>query len=139
MTIRREDPCALCTDARRANGQLCVVESPGDILKIENARCFKGRYHVLGGRLSPALGKGIAELRVSELLARLQPEAVQEIILALGTDVESEATASYLAGLATSRGVTATRLAFGLPSGSAVEYADSVTLSRALQGRQPCD
>jgi recombination protein RecR len=136
ITVTKEDPCALCTDGRRANGQLCVVESIGDIMKIEGCNGFTGRYHVLGGHLSPALGKGVGDLRVSELLARLQPETIQEVILALGTDVESEATASYLAELITSRGVNVSRLAFGLPSGSAIEYADATTLSRAIQGRQ---
>jgi recombination protein RecR len=136
ITVTKEDPCALCTGGRRANGLLCVVESVGDIMKIEGCNGFSGRYHVLGGHLSPALGKGAADLRVSELLARLQPEAIQEVIIALGTDVESEATACYLAELIASRGVKASRLAFGLPSGSAIEYADSTTLSRAIQGRQ---
>jgi recombination protein RecR len=136
ITVTREDPCALCTEGKRANGLLCVVESPGDILKIEACNSFSGRYHVLGGHLSPALGKGVADLRVNELLARLRPETIQEVIVALGTDVESEATASYLAELIASRGVKVSRLAFGLPSGSAIEYADSTTLSRAIQGRQ---
>lgn len=136
ITVSKEDPCALCTDGRRANGLLCVVESVGDIMKIEGCNGFAGRYHVLGGHLSPALGKGFGDLRVTELLARLQPESIQEVIIALGTDTESEATASYLAELIASRGVKASRLAFGLPSGSAIEYADSTTLSRAIQGRQ---
>lgn len=136
ITVAKEDPCAICTDERRATGLLCVVERPGDIVKIEKSRGFQGRYHVLGGHLSPALGKGVADLRVNELLARLQPESVQEVILALGTDVESEATASYVAEVLHSRGVSVSRLAFGLPSGSAVEYADATTLQRAIQGRQ---
>jgi len=136
ITVTKEDPCAICTDGRRAIGLLCVVESPGDIIKIEKSHGFQGRYHVLGGHLSPALGKGVADLRVNELLGRLQPEAIQEVILALGTDVESEATASYVAEVLHSRGVAVSRLAFGLPSGSAVEYADSTTLQRAIQGRQ---
>ncbi|MDK2857867.1 MAG: recombination protein RecR [Verrucomicrobiota bacterium] len=136
ITAAKEDPCVLCTDKRRENGLLCVVESPGDILKIETSGAFNGRYHVLGGHLSPALGRGVADLRVTELLARLQPENIQEVIVALGTDVESEATASYLAEILTSRGANVSRLAFGLPSGSAIEYADSTTLQRAIQGRQ---
>ncbi len=136
ITVTKEDPCALCIDGRRATGLLCVVESPGDIMKIERCNGFSGRYHVLGGHLSPALGKGVADLRVSELLARLHPEQIDEVIIALGTDVESEATASYLAELIASRGVKVSRLAFGLPSGSAIEYADSTTLSRAIAGRQ---
>lgn len=136
ITVTKEDPCALCTEGRRANGLLCVVESPGDIMKIETSGGFIGRYHVLGGHLSPALGKGIADLRVNELLTRLQPENIQEVIIALGTDTESEATASYIAEIITSRGIKASRLAFGLPAGSAIEYTDSTTLARAIQGRQ---
>jgi recombination protein RecR len=136
ITVTKENPCALCTDGRRATGLLCVVEHPGDILKLEKAGGFIGRYHVLGGHLSPALGKGAGDLRVSELLARLQPEDITEVIVALGTDTESEATASYLADLLSSRGIAVSRLAFGLPSGSAIEYADPVTLQRAIQGRQ---
>ncbi len=136
ITVTKEDPCALCTEGKRANGLLCVVESPGDIMKIETSGGFNGRYHVLGGHLSPALGRGVADLRVNELLARLQPENIQEVIVALGTDVESEATASYLAEIIASRGVKASRLAFGIPSGSAIEYTDSTTLARAIQGRQ---
>lgn len=136
ITATREDPCAFCTDSRRATGILCVVEGPGDIIKIEKSRSFQGRYHVLGGHLSPALGKSVADLRVSELLSRLQPENIQEVILALGTDVESEATVSYLADVLTSRNMKVSRLAFGLPSGSAIEFADSTTLQRAIQGRQ---
>jgi recombination protein RecR len=136
ITITKENPCEICSNGKRETGTLCVVESPGDIMKIEKSRGFQGRYHVLGGHLSPALGKGVADLRVNELLSRLQPEAITEVILALGTDVESEATASYVAEVLHSRNVTVSRLAFGLPSGSAVEYADATTLQRALQGRQ---
>lgn len=136
ITITKENPCALCTNASRATGLLCVVEGPGDIMKIEKSHGFQGRYHVLGGHLSPALGKSVADLRVNELLSRLQPENIQEVIIALGTDVESEATVSYLADVLTTRNVKISRLAFGLPSGSAIEYADSTTLQRAIQGRQ---
>ncbi|NQW29088.1 MAG: recombination protein RecR [Ignavibacteria bacterium] len=136
ITVTKENPCALCTDGRRATGLLCVVESPGDIMKIENSHSFQGRYHVLGGHLSPALGKSVADLRVNELLSRLQPDGIEEVIIALGTDVESEATVSYLADVLTSRKVKVSRLAFGLPSGSAIEYADATTLQRAIQGRQ---
>lgn len=136
ITVTKEDPCAICTDECRATGLLCVVERPGDIMRIEKSHGFQGRYHVLGGHLSPALGTGVADLRVNELLARVQPEEIQEVILALGTDVESEATASYVAEVLHSRGVAVSRLAFGLPSGSAVEYADATTLQRAIEGRQ---
>ena len=136
ITTTQENPCSLCTDERRASGLLCVVERPGDIIKIENSRSFQGRYHVLGGHLSPALGRGVADLRVNELLGRLHPEEISEVIIALGTDVESEATANYIAEVLQSRGVTVSRLAFGIPSGSAIEYADATTLKRAIQGRQ---
>ena len=137
ITVTKENPCALCTDGRRATGLLCVVERPGDIIKIEQSHGFQGRYHVLGGHLSPALGTGVADLRMNELLSRLQPEEIQEVILALGTDVESEATASYVAEVLHSRGVRVSRLAFGIPSGSAIEYADATTLQRAIEGRRP--
>lgn len=136
ITVTKEDPCAICTDGRRETGLLCIVERPGDIMRIEQSGGFKGRYHVLGGHLSPALGTGVADLRVNELLARLQPESISEVILALGTDVESESTASYLAEVLSNRNITVSRLAFGLPSGSAIEYADATTLQRALEGRQ---
>lgn len=137
ITVKESDPCTTCRDPEReASGLLCVVESAGDILKFEQTGGFQGRYHVLNGHLSPALGKGVAELRINELLARLQPERVQEVVLALGTDVESDATASYLAEVLTSRGVTVSRPALGLPAGSSIEYTDSVTLQRAMQGRQ---
>ncbi len=136
ITVTKENPCELCSDGQRATGLICVVESPGDILKIDKTHGFKGRYHVLGGHLSPALGKSVADLRVNELLSRLQPEGIQEVIIALGTDVESEATVSYLADVLSSRKVKVSRLAFGLPSGSAIEYADATTLQRAIEGRQ---
>lgn len=136
ITLTGENPCALCLDERRNGRLLCVVESPGDILKIESCGAFNGRYHVLNGHLSPALGKGAGELRVNELLARLQPEQIEEVVLALGTDVESDATASYLAHLLSTRGVKVSRPAYGLPAGSAIEYTDPATLQRALQGRQ---
>ncbi len=136
ITVTKNNPCSLCADDRRAIGILCVVEGPGDIIKIEKSHSFNGRYHVLGGHLSPALGKSVADLRVNELLTRLQPEEIQEVIVALGTDVESEATASYLADVLHTRNVKVSRLAFGLPSGSAIEYADATTLQRAIQGRQ---
>ena len=139
ITVRNEDPCEICTSGKRSNGLLCVVESPGDIMKIENSGGFSGRYHVLGGHLSPALGKGAGDLRVSELLTRIQPEGIAEVIIALGTDTESEATASYLAEVLTNRGVRVSRLAFGLPAGSAIEYTDPTTLQRAIQGRQIFD
>jgi len=136
LTISSLNPCEICTDPHRANGLLCVVESPGDIIKLEQAKALQGRYHALGGRLSPARGLGISDLRIDTLLGRIEPENIEEVVLALGTDVESDATASYLTELLTSRNVKVSRLAFGLPSGSAIEYADPLTLARAIQGRQ---
>jgi recombination protein RecR len=135
LTERDQNPCALCADEQRAGGVLCVVETPGDIFRMEDAGAFHGRYHALMGRLSPARGTGVAQLRINELLARIQPESVTEVVVALGTDAESDATAAYLHDLLTSRGVKVTRLAYGLPAGSAIEYADPATLARALNGR----
>jgi len=135
LTLSERNPCELCADPARMTGVLCVVESPGDILRLEASGAFSGRYHALGGRLSPARGVGAGQLRISELLARLQAERIVEVVVALGTDAESEATAAYLHELLHSRGVKASRLAYGLPAGSAIEYADPVTLARALAGR----
>lgn len=130
-------PCALCADARRDPAMLCVVERPVDILLLEKAGGFRGRYHVLGGKLSPLNGVEPEDLRVRELEDRLAPEGVREVILALPTDVEGDATCHYLARLLAPRGVRVTRLAHGLPVGSGLEYADELTLSHALAGRQP--
>ena len=118
---------------------LCVVESPGDIMKIEESGGYQGRYHALMGRLSPMHGVGAADLRVDKLLQRVADENIEEVVIALGTDVESDATASYLKEVLSTRGVTVSRIAFGLPAGSAIEYSDSATLSRAIKGRQEID
>lgn len=131
------DPCALCTDPRRDAGSLCVVERPTDILLIEKAGVFRGRYHVLGGKLSPLNGIEPEDLRIAALERRLETEPVQEVILALPTDVEGDATSHYLARCLQGRSVRVTRLAHGLPAGSGLEYADELTLSRALEGRAP--
>jgi recombination protein RecR len=137
LTLKDQDPCALCRDPRREAQLLCVVEGPADILLIERAGAFRGRYHALLGRISPMQGEGIPDRRVEALVRRISHEGVREVILALDTDVESEATASYLAGVLGRQSVKVTRLALGIPAGSAIAYSDPVTLARALQGRGP--
>jgi len=136
LTTRAEDPCRLCTDTRRDDRVLCVVEDPADLVWIERSGGFRGRYHALMGKLSPMRGEGVAQLRVDALLARLKPEGVQEVILALNSDTESDATSSFLHEALTAQGVRVTRLARGLPTGSGVGYADGATLARALEHRQ---
>jgi recombination protein RecR len=137
ITSRAENPCALCTDPRRDAALLCVVEEPADILIIERAGAFRGRYHALMGRLSPMRGEGVQNLRVNLLFERVRQEGVKEVILALNNDVESDATASYLQEALASLRVKVTRLARGIPAGSGLAYADAVTLARALENRQP--
>ena len=129
-------PCALCTDARRDPAQVCVVARPVDVLLLEKAGSFRGRYHVLGGTLSPLNGIEPEDLRIEALETRLAAGPVQEVILALPTDVEGDATAFYLARRLAPRGVKVSRLAHGLPAGTGLDFADELTLSRALEGRQ---
>lgn len=136
LGFTEQEPCALCSDPRRSGEILCVVEDPADILAIERAGDFRGRYHVLHGTLAPLDGIGPEQLKITELLARLRDGTVHEIILATNPTVEGEATALYLAKLVKPTGVRVTRIAHGLPMGGDVEYADSVTLSRALEGRR---
>lgn len=136
VTLATENPCGLCTQPRRDAQMLCVVETPGDIMKIEQSGGFQGRYHALMGRLSPMQGTSAADLRVDQLLQRIAEEKIEEVVIALGTDVESDATSSYLCEILTAREVRVTRIAFGLPAGSAIEYSDASTLSRAIKGRQ---
>jgi len=136
VTLAVENPCALCTQPRRDAQILCVVESPGDIMKIEQSGGFRGRYHALMGKLSPMHGTGAADLRVDKLLQRISNEGISEVLIALGTDVESDATASYLREILSTRDVKVSRIAFGLPAGSAIEYSDAATLARAIAGRQ---
>lgn len=133
--ISESDPCAVCTDPRRRRDVICVVEQAMDVAALEKAEGFVGLFHVLGGRLSPLDGIGPDDLKIKELLERLRGE-VSEIILATNPNVEGEATATYLARLLRPMGVKVTRIARGLPVGSDLEYADSVTLTRALEGRQ---
>jgi len=135
VTTAQADPCSLCTSSTRDGTQICVVEDPGDITVIERSGGYEGRYHALMGRLSPMKGSGPAELRVQALVGRVKSEGIKEVILALSTDVEGDATCAYLAELLAPQGVRLTRLAFGLPAGSGIAYSDSVTLARAMRGR----
>lgn len=139
VTLAAENPCGLCVKPRSDAQILCVVETPSDIMKIEQSGGFKGRYHALLGKLSPMNGTGIGDLRVDSLLARVADEQIEEVLIALGTDVESDATASYLKDILSTRDVKVSRIAYGLPSGSAIEYSDASTLSRAISGRQQMD
>ena len=136
VTLTDKNPCELCTRPRRDAKILCVVETPGDIMKIEQSGGFLGRYHALMGKLSPMHGTSIADLRVDQLLRRISDEGIEEVLIALGADVESDATASYLKEVLSTRQVKVSRIAFGLPAGSAIEYSDASTLSRAISGRQ---
>ncbi len=136
ITTSGQDPCRLCTDPSREASLLCVVEEPGDILAIERSGAFRGRYHALLGKLSPARATGPADLRVRELVARVASQGFREIILAISTDVEGDATAAYVAEMLRGTGAAVTRLAFGIPADSGVGYSDSITLKRAIGGRQ---
>lgn len=143
-SLTEVSPCRLCTSADRDASTLCVVERATDILALEKSGTFRGRYHVLGGRLSPVNGIGPDDLRIAELEQRVRaggesPDrpSIREVILALGTDVEGDATAHYLAERLTAAGAQVTRLAAGLPAGSGLDFADELTLSRALEGRRP--
>ena len=136
FNIAEEGRCALCDDPNRDDTVICVVESPRDIVPIERSGSFHGRYHVLGGLLSPMDGIGPAELHLKELLKRLENEEVTEVILATGSNVEGEATAAYIADLLKPLGITVTRIAQGMPVGGDLEYIDEITLARALTGRR---
>ena len=129
-------PCATCTDARRDSSIVCVVEKPVDILSIERSGTYRGKFHVLGGKISPLDGVEPDDLRIGELEKRLTLEPIKEIIIALGTDVEGDATSSYLAKRLARAGLKISRIGFGLPAGSGLEFADELTLNRALEGRR---
>jgi recombination protein RecR len=137
--VAAADECRICKDARRDLTVICVVEEPKDVVAIERTREFRGRYHVLGGAISPIEGIGPDDLRVRELLLRLQDGVVTELILATDPNLEGEATATYLARLIKPIGLKVTRLASGLPVGGDLEYADEVTLGRAFSGRRLLD
>ena len=134
--LTEQIPCALCSDPRREASLLCVVERPTDILSLEKAGGFRGRYHVLGGRIAPLDGVGPDDLRIAELERRISSEPIQELILALATDVEGDATSAYLAKRLGTTKIKITRLAHGLPAGSGLEFADELTLNRAILGRR---
>jgi recombination protein RecR len=135
--LTAQDPCPLCSDPQRDGKIICVVESVPDLLAVERTREFRGRYHVLHGALSPLDGVGPDQLKIKELLARLSPDSgVEEVIVATDPTVEGEATALYLSRLLKPLGVRVTRIAQGVPMGGDLEYADQVTLARALQGRR---
>jgi recombination protein RecR len=134
--LTEQTPCSLCTDPRRDSSIVCVVEKPVDILSIEKSGSYRGKFHVLGGRISPLDGVQPEDLSIAQLEKRLTQEPIQEIILALGTDVEGDATSAYLAKRLAGKGVKVTRIAYGLPVGSGLEFADELTLSRALEGRR---
>src|SRR5213595_2547716 len=134
--VAEADVCRICGDARRDQSVICVVEEPKDVVAVERTREFRGRYHVLGGAISPIDGVGPDDLRIRELLGRLQNGEVTELIIATDPNLEGEATATYLARLLKPMGLTITRLASGLPVGGDLEYADEVTLGRAFSGRR---
>ncbi|HHX65752.1 MAG TPA: recombination protein RecR [Chloroflexi bacterium] len=134
--ISEQDPCAICADAARERDVICVVEEPLDVLAVENTGRYKGLYHVLHGHISPMERIGPDDLRIKELLKRLEDGTVREVILATNPTLEGDATAMYLARLIGPMGISVTRLALGLPRGSDLEYADRVTLAEALAGRR---
>ena len=139
QNVTEIDPCRVCSDERRDPAVICVVEEPLDILSLERTGSFRGQYHVLHGAISPMDGIGPEDLKVSELLSRLRNGVVQEVILATNPNLEGEATSMYLSRLLTPLGIRVTRLARGLPVCGDLEYADDVTLTRALEGRQEMD
>jgi recombination protein RecR len=134
--LTERSPCDICGDGRRDASLVCVVEQPVDILSIEKSGTFRGKYHVLGGKISPLDGIEPEDLRISELEKRLAGEPIREIVIALGTDVEGDATGFYLAKRLARPGLKITRIAHGLPAGTGLEFADELTLSRALEGRR---
>ena len=134
--LTEQQPCRICDDPRRDHSIVCVVERAADVISIEKAGGFRGVYHVLNGRLSPTSGVGPEDLRIAELENRLAAQTITEVILALPTDVEGDATSHYLAKQISARGVRVTRIAHGLPAGSGLEFADELTLSRAIEGRR---
>ena len=139
FNIAEADECRVCRDTRRGDDVICVVEEPKDVVAVERTREFRGKYHVLGGAINPLEGVGPDQLRIRELLVRLQSGLVKELILATDPNTEGEATATYLALLVKPMGLSVTRLASGLPVGGDLEYADEVTLGRAFSGRRTLD
>jgi recombination protein RecR len=139
FNISEGDACGICSDTRRESSVVCVVEEPRDIVAVEKTGEYRGRYHVLQGAISPIEGIGPDQLRVKELLARIEPEGIKEVILCTNPNIEGEATAMYLGRLLKPLGIRVTRIASGLPVGGDLEYADELTLGRALEGRRDVD
>jgi recombination protein RecR len=136
LNVTGADPCHICSNEQRDHTKVCIVEQPQDILALEHTGVYSGLYHVLHGAISPTEGVGAGDVRIKELMARLEDGLVSEVILATNTNLEGEQTALYLNKLITPLGIRVTRLARGLPFGTELEYADDVTLTRALEGRQ---
>jgi len=136
FNVTDSDPCRICSSAERDRSKICIVEQPQDILALEHTRIYKGLYHVLHGAISPTEGVGAEDIRIKELLERLKNSPVGEVILATNTNLEGEQTALYLNRIISPLGIKVTRLARGLPFGTELEYADDVTLTRAIEGRQ---
>ncbi|MGZ4661120.1 MAG: recombination mediator RecR [Arthrobacter sp.] len=134
--VTEQELCNICRDPRRDPAVICVVEESKDVLAVERTRSFRGRYHVLGGAINPIAGVGPEQLRIRELLTRLNDGKIQEVIIATDPNLEGEATATYLARMLKTIGIAVTRLASGLPVGGDLEYADEVTLGRAFEGRR---
>lgn len=134
--LTEKSPCAICTDSRRDSSIVCVVERAVDIFSIEKSGSFRGKFHVLGGKISPLDGVEPDDLKISDLEKRLATEPIRELIIALGTDVEGDATSSYLAKRLARTGLKISRIGFGLPAGSGLEFADELTLNRALESRR---
>jgi recombination protein RecR len=134
--LTESEICDTCSDTRRDASILCVVEGPVDILSVEKSGGFRGKYHVLGGKISPVNGVGPEDLRIAGLEQRLRDEPIREVVIALGTDVEGDATGFYLAKRLARAGLAISRIAHGLPAGTGLEFADEITLSRALEGRR---
>ncbi|HEX7654611.1 MAG TPA: recombination mediator RecR, partial [Verrucomicrobiae bacterium] len=135
-SLTEKSPCAICDDSRRDAGLVCIVEKAVDILSLEKSGSYRGKFHVLGGKISPLDGVEPDDLRIAELEKRLATEPITELIIALGTDVEGDATSNYLAKRLARSGLKVSRIGFGLPAGSGLEFADELTLNRALEGRR---
>ncbi len=136
FNLTDQDPCSICRDDRRTHEEICVVEEPNDLLAIEGSGAFRGKYHVLHGNLSPLEGMGPEQIRIQELVSRLEKHRVKEVILATNPTREGGATAAYLIHLIKPMGIRVTRIASGVPVGGEIEYTDSVTLSMAMEGRR---
>lgn len=139
FNMSASDPCEICTDTRRDNSVICVVAETKDLIAIEKTREYKGLYHILQGTLSPLDGIGVEDIRIKELITRVADENVKEVILALSPSVEGEATSLYLTKLIKPFNIKISRIAFGLPVGSDLEYADEITLAKAIEGRRIID